>query len=234
MGVVSALFVILLSASGLILHQGQFLGLGSSFVNSPGMLAWYGIEVPRLTLSFASGSHRASLIADAIYFDTDRLPGSYSFLAGLVPTEFGYALATDDQILLLTQEGELIEVLGAVHGSPRGIESIGRDDSQGKPLIYLRSNAAVVQADLNALTWTDSAAPESQIQWASSSSATSALIETIRKDYGGSLLSWERLVLDVHSGRFLGGLGVVLVDIMAILFLLMAITGVWIWSRRRS
>jgi len=41
-------------------------------------------------------------------------------------------------------------------------------------------------------------------------------------------------LLDIHSGRVLGSLGVVLVDLMALLFMLMAASGAWIWSRRRN
>ena len=63
-------------------------------------------------------------------------------------------------------------------------------------------------------------------------------IETLeatgRKPNLFSLISWERLLLDIHSGRVLGSLGVVLVDLMALLFMLMAASGVWIWSRRRN
>ena len=41
-------------------------------------------------------------------------------------------------------------------------------------------------------------------------------------------------MLDLHSGRILGSWGVYLVDAAAILFMLLAITGVWLWGKRRA
>ena len=52
--------------------------------------------------------------------------------------------------------------------------------------------------------------------------------------YRGRGLSMEKLILDVHSGRILGRFGVILVDLAAVLFLLLSITGTWIWIRRKS
>ena len=52
--------------------------------------------------------------------------------------------------------------------------------------------------------------------------------------YRGYGLTLERVLLDLHSGRVLGSAGVLLVDAAAILFLLLAISGLWLWSRRRT
>jgi len=230
MGVTSALFVILLSISGLILHQSVRLDLDRQFIESSTMLAWYDIEVPGITLSYSAADDRVSLIADAIYFNARRVAGSYSALVGLVHTDFAYALATNDQILLLTRDGDLVEVLGSVHGVPFGIEAIGSAEDGA---VYLKIAGSLIEADLDALTWAGSVMQESAIEWSSSSAPSEQMAGRIGSDYAASLLSWERLVLDIHSGRFLGKFGVVLVDIMALLFVFMAVTGIWIWSRRR-
>ncbi|MBQ13009.1 MAG: hypothetical protein CMQ17_01195, partial [Gammaproteobacteria bacterium] len=66
------------------------------------------------------------------------------------------------------------------------------------------------------------------------STVPEGLEAAIREHYRSTLLSVERLVLDLHSGRIFGAAGALLVDIMAVLFMLMAATGVWIWLRRRS
>ena len=191
MGIVSALFVVLLSISGLALHHSLSLGLNARFTNSDLLLNWYDIEVPDITLSYTVDEHSISLIADALYFDDIRIPGMFSTLQGLVGTSFGY--------------------LGTV---------------------YVSTREAALQVNLNTLQWVNA---EASIR----SFNTLAKLDgdktaAIQKDYGDSLLSWERLILDIHSGRVLGGMGVFLVDLMAILFVLMAMTGVWIWSRRRS
>lgn len=231
MGLVSALFVILLSVSGLVIHHSPRLNLDQRFINSSAMLGWYGIEAPDISISFALGDHQASLIADSIYLDSVRLADGFNFLIGLLETEFGFLIATNDQLLLVTAEYELIEALGSVHGIPRGLMAIG---SGLEDEIYLRNGDSIFAADLDALTWLPATLGQEQIQWSRASTPNVDLAELIKSDYSSSLLSWERLILDIHSGRFLGGFGVVLVDIMALLFMFMAITGVWVWTRRRS
>jgi len=231
MGVISALFVILLSISGFIIHHSLALDLDNRFIDSNVLLSWYGIEVPDISISFSSGGRTASLIADVIYFDTIRLVGSYNSLLGLMETDFGFVIATSDQLLLVTDDSQLIEVLGSAHEVPAVIDGIGFAETSS---VYLKSRGVVIEADVEALSWPISSLTESQIQWSTASSLDTSTAELIKSAYSGSLLSWDRLILDVHSGRVLGSFGVLLVDIMAVLFALMAISGVWIWSRRRS
>ncbi|MCH7816129.1 MAG: PepSY domain-containing protein [Proteobacteria bacterium] len=231
MGITSALFVILLSVSGLALHHGESLDLDSRFIDSAGMLRWYGIEAPGITLSHSIANHRATLIADAMYFDDHRLPGSYNGLTGMVVADSEFAIATHNQVLLILENGELVEVLSGVHGTPRGIEAIGTTAS-GQ--IYLNSDAGLFEVDIESLSWTESTLQQALIDWSIPSAPRAETADQIQSDYAASLISWERLMLDIHSGRLLGDFGVLLVDIMTILFVLMAATGVWIWSRRRS
>lgn len=231
MGVASALFVILLSLSGLVIHHSSRLSLDQKFIGSSSMLSWYGIEAPAITLSYRVDNHQASLIADSVYFDRQRLSGRFDSLIGLARTESAYLIATNDQLLLVTEEAELIEVLGSVHGLPRAMSAIGTASDGG---IYLRNNEGVYAADIDALRWSLLAMPPAQVQWNTASEPSAEISEGISSDYRNSLLSWDRVILDIHSGRFFGYLGVVLVDVMALLFVLMGISGVWIWSRRRS
>jgi hypothetical protein len=231
MGVVSALFIILLSFSGLILHHSSLFDLNDQFIDSSGLLSWYDIEVPDISIAYRAGQHGVQLIAESIYFDSVRLPGSYPDLKGLVATDFGFVAASASQLLLLTDRGEVIEVLGRVNRLPMGIRRIG---SSGSGQLVLETNAGLFDADLERLRWSQSVSAESQLDWSESSATDEELTSQVRSDYAASLISWERLLLDIHSGRALGSLGVVLVDLMALLFMLMAVSGVWIWTRRRN
>jgi len=59
------------------------------------------------------------------------------------------------------------------------------------------------------------------------------MIITYQTPYRGKGLPGERVILDIHSGRILGYVGVLLVDFMAILFLLLAMSGIWMWYKYR-
>ena len=50
--------------------------------------------------------------------------------------------------------------------------------------------------------------------------------------YRGHGLPLERVLLDLHSGRILGKWGVWLIDVVAILLFVLAITGSWMWFQR--
>jgi uncharacterized iron-regulated membrane protein len=56
----------------------------------------------------------------------------------------------------------------------------------------------------------------------------------LQRSYRGIGLSAERVMLDLHSGRILGRAGVYLVDAAAIVFLLLAVSGTWLWARRQA
>jgi len=230
MGIVSALFVILLSVSGLALHHSAKLSLDDSFIASSVLLDWYDIEVPDVSDSYRVDNHIVSSIADTFYFDQRRLPGNYSALKGLIKTAFGFVLATSNQLLLLTDTGDVIETLSSVHGVPANIQQLGAD-SDG--LVYIRDPGSVRLADLDTLEFSVLAEPPALI-WSVPEAVDASHADAIQTAYAASLLSWERLILDIHSGRVLGNIGVLLVDIMALLFIFMAVTGVWIWSRRRA
>ena len=48
------------------------------------------------------------------------------------------------------------------------------------------------------------------------------------------MLNTERVVRDIHNGRILGPWGALLMDGMALAFMGMALTGAWMWWKRRN
>ena len=49
--------------------------------------------------------------------------------------------------------------------------------------------------------------------------------------YSGSPLSYERVLLDLHSGRIFGRVGVLVVDAAAVALLLLALSGFYMWFK---
>lgn len=47
-------------------------------------------------------------------------------------------------------------------------------------------------------------------------------------------LTVDRVLLDIHTGRFFGSYGHYVMDIAAILFLILSVTGFYMWYRRYS
>ena len=64
-------------------------------------------------------------------------------------------------------------------------------------------------------------------------SASPALIELLGK-FRGKGLSVERVIIDIHSGRFLGKYGIWIIDVVAIFFLVLSTSGWCVWFKRRA
>jgi uncharacterized iron-regulated membrane protein len=149
----------------------------------------------------------------------------------LARSENSIVAASPERLFLISSTAELIEILGAVHGVPGQIEALATDAQNS---LLIRTAEGVYRADLENLDFDSLDQNNTQLDWSAPAQLNPDLVARIRNNYGDLLISWERLILDIHSGRIIGQWGVILVDVMAILFLTMAVTGVWIWSRRRS
>ncbi|MEK9766944.1 MAG: PepSY-associated TM helix domain-containing protein, partial [Thalassolituus sp.] len=50
-----------------------------------------------------------------------------------------------------------------------------------------------------------------------------------------SSISLQRIVLDIHSGRWFGSWGIWMMDLAAVVLILLSISGLWLWwSRGRN
>ncbi len=223
------MFVVLLSISGLALQHSATLGLDTGQAGTGWMLRFYGIDRPQVAASFSAGGDYVSGIGNALYFSEQRLQGIFAPLRGVVATAFGFAAATGNQLVLLTENGELVETLTAVHGIPRNLQRIGLAGDT----VVLQALVDIYSIDLD----TAEVVPLDQdqpVRWSETIATPADTAAVIEQDYAASLISWERILLDVHSGRILGRGGAILMDVMAILFLFMAVTGIFLWTRKRG
>ncbi len=231
-GVTASLFVVVLAITGLALNHTERLELDQKFIGSSLLLDWYNISLPDDPVSFATENHRISLLGERLYFDDKELEDHAVKLFGAVQIDHSIIVAIPGEILLLDQRGELIEKLSGAEGVPAGMKRIGLS-SQNQLVVQASDGekSGEYLTDLDSLNWDEKQVLDAN--WSESSAITDTLKTTLSKAYRGKGLSIERVLLDIHSGRILGGFGVLLIDAAAVLFLILAITGVWMWSRSR-
>jgi len=123
MGLAAALFVIVLTITGLALNHTEELGLDSSTVQSNTLLDWYGIHAPDIKTGYRAGAHYVTEVGDNIYWDTAEIPGVHSPLIGVVENSGLLIIAVEGRLLLFTAEGELVEQLGSAAGVPAALIS---------------------------------------------------------------------------------------------------------------
>jgi hypothetical protein len=229
MGLAASLFVILLTITGLALNHTEELGLDSRSVRSDVLLDWYGIDAPDIKKSYRAGAHRITEVGENIYLDTEKIAGLTTPLIGAVEFSNFIIVGVEDRLLLFTAEGELVEQLGDAAGVPSGMQAIGLT-ADGN--LAARSAEGYFFVNTDFIEWhkTDSLAAT----WAHSEAPSLQLEQSLKASWRGSGLSLERVMLDLHSGRILGSRGVYLVDAAAVLFLMLAVTGVLLWGKRRA
>jgi len=227
-GISAAFFVMLLVVSGLLLNHTDELKLQNIFVKNEKLLEWYHIQPKSQIKSFRVDQHWVTQIDSRLYFDQMELADHIGNLFGVVSISDGYVVALDRSLLILTLSGEIVEGLSGAEGVPSGIKSIGLSEEEG---IVIKAAHGDYLADLDAMEWREK--DGMLVNWSESQEAPENLYDQLLILYRGKGLPLERVILDIHSGRILGQAGVLLIDFMAVLFLLLAMSGVWMWLKYR-
>ncbi|MEZ5543496.1 MAG: PepSY domain-containing protein [Pseudomonadota bacterium] len=227
LGLAAAAFVVVLAATGLLLNHTEELGLDSINIASPALLDWYGVHAPEQLLVYRAGAHAVCAAQDRIFLDQVRLPGTQGPLQGAVEFAGLVVVATGSQLLLLEPAGTLVERLDAASGIPADIRAIGVSD---RDELALRTTGGSFLTDADFLAWRP--AGNAAVRWAAPTQPTAAERTALNHAWRGDGLTLERIMLDLHSGRILGSGGIYLMDGAAILFLLLAVSGIWLWGKR--
>jgi len=228
-GLSAALLVVILSVSGLALNHTESLGMDSTHVQSESLLDWYGIHAPDEFSSYSADSVLFTGVNELVFRDSRLLPDVTPPLFGTIAYQGFIVIASRDQLTLLSQDGQLIENIGSAGGMPAGMEAIGTTTDGA---IAIKAAHGYYLTDERFLEWTETDTVDAT--WSTKSATPPELTRAIQTAYRGNGLPLERVVLDLHSGRILGDAGVLLVDVAAILFLLLAISGIWLWGKRRT
>lgn len=230
-GLTAALFAVLLSGTGVLLNHTEDLQLDSRFVTSDLVLDWYGVSAPKESLSYAIGDHWVSQFGAQIYWDARELAADQAKLLGAVQMADNIVIAVEGHLLVLDATGDLLETLGGAEGVPAGMQALGMKDGK----LVVRASHGDYLTDQDLLQWEESEQNEVRIPvdaaWARPTFPPEHLKVQLIDAYRGKGLPLERVLLDLHSGRVLGTAGVLVVDLMAILIAILAVTGVWMWVR---
>ena len=228
-GISTAIFVIVLSFTGLVLNHTDELELDAVYVQSEALLDWYGIDTPEDLNSHTSGLISITAVNDQIFWGNKRLAHISAPLAVMLTYSDLVVIASGGALSLFTPDGELVEKLDNVVGVPTGILAIGITP---QALLAVKTARGIYLTDENLLEWSRAVNPD--VAWSVAAPTKPSLIEDLKKAYRGTGLPIERIMLDLHSGRILGRAGIYIMDAAATGFLLLAVSGIWLWIRRRA
>ena len=87
--------------------------------------------------------------------------------------------------------------------------------------VVLDAGDGVYRADSQLLAWERVNGESAGLRWSAPAAADPALLSDLREDYLANILTLERVILDLHSGRIFGRYGPWLMDAAAILLLVL-------------
>lgn len=230
LGLAAAPFVALLVVSGILLNHTEALGLDRRFAAHPWLLSWYGVEADAPESGFPAGESWVAWAGGRIWLDGAPVGESTAPLAGAAAVAGlpAIAAAAADAVWLFAADGSLIEKAPPV-GVPLPVEALAAGPGGA---LFLRAGAGVWEGDSDLVEWRPAAAAATPA-WARAAPLPSAVAARIAESRRGKGLPWERVLLDLHSGRLFGALGPLAMDAAAVLLVLLAASGIYNWTRTR-
>ena len=224
LGLIAIIFALMLAITGMMLNHTETLNLDSRFVKSRLLLRWYGIGSPAPPISYSLGSLWFSQIGKQIFMNNSRLQNTDSSLLGVVKLNDFLVMAFHNQLTLITLDGKVIEYLKNEAGIPKEIQKIGIDKDER---LVLGTPNGDYSTDEEMLIW--HSFKSSEVTWSESASMPSEIEGKLMTVYQGEGLPLERVILDLHSGRIFGSWGVYCFDAIAIVIILLSLTGAYIF-----
>ena len=227
-GAGAALFVILMVASGIAINHSNDLGLDQQPVTQPLLLNWYGIGEPQSIYSFAAGNHWLSFAGSQLYLDGHAVSAISNGVGAIIASDQGLIAAGSKELVWLDSEGRLIERIAWQQAGAGSIDAIGVLPGGG---VVVRSMQQTWLSDTDLLGWKMLEDTTISPVWSHSTPAPEAIQVAITRHYRGDKLSFEQLLLDIHSGRIFGTPGILIYDLLALAVGFLAISGMILWIR---
>jgi len=227
LGALAALFVIMLSITGILLNHTEEFELDQRHLNWPWLLEHYGVAEVEADSVFLLEDKVISQFGDQVFVDAQPVATSLKPILGGIYLEEITVIASHDELILLSHEGEFIEQMGGAMGIPSQIQNIGL--FHGLPVLQTRSG--MWRGDELLEQW--QAISLQGVSWSEPTSMPTVVSQDLARYFYGKGVSVERFVLDLHNGYIIGKLGVWLLDFVAAILILLSLSGLWMWIRKR-
>ena len=226
-GVTVSLFVIVLSATGLLLNFTDTLKLNKTHISTSWLLNHYNIGNFNVS-SFQTDDHLVSQASNFIYLNGHYVLNLKEALVGALNLSENILLATQTSLILIDHNGEIIDEIGKFTGLPESPLGISITDN-GHPVIRGINTYWKGSNELSA--WQPLKGPHPK--WVAPVDTPNDINSLIQQHARSNEIHYERVLLDLHSGRLLGMWGQNIMSISAVLLLVLAVSGIFLWLRKK-
>lgn len=158
LGLLSALWLLLLATTGFLLQQADWLNLSDRYVSSPTLLKWF--NYGQRQQAFDDGQQSLYQIDDVVVFNNHKLSLVEPIIAARWHQDH-WIVATRNSLFWLNDQGQISQQMDDFDGIPTPIEDLMITDR----LLIQSSNAWYeVQDNMLVVRTSDSFAPKSQHQ----------------------------------------------------------------------
>jgi uncharacterized iron-regulated membrane protein len=228
LGIVSAVFLLLLCVTGLALNHASRLGLSNRFLAPDWLLAAYGFRSPEFGPSYTADGHWITLVNGRLFLNGTEVSGvALESLAGAAALADELVAVSNDELVMLSRSGDVLERYRVDAMLPGAVERVALQQNS----LLLFSAGETFAYDGAGLPATDSSGAEPE--WVAPMELPVSLRANIELGYRGPGLSAERVLADLHSGRLFGLSGVVVMDVTAFALCVLAVSGLLLFFRRR-
>lgn len=215
------MFIIALSVTGILLNHGNDLALDKTSIPKS-LLGLYGIDIEPPESGFKSTNQWAVFLQEQLYLNDQMVGACTKSLAGMVESEQQLIAVCEHSIYLLTTAGSLIETDSFADDNFVKVGLSGSD-------IVVQGGKRLYRFDPDEFEIVPiSSGNVTEVQWSISEPLPISLSNKVFDAMDIGEITWERLLLDLHSGRLFGNLGVWLVDLVGVVIILLALSGVWL------
>ncbi|MBL4910234.1 MAG: PepSY domain-containing protein [Alteromonadaceae bacterium] len=223
LGIITAIFIIFLAVTGMMINHANGLSLDTLSVKTPWLLNYYGIKSPNDVRFYAD--KKISITDNYVWLNDKLLFESSTPVISAAKFQQFYIIVNSDQISLYSHQGELVDQLDSTSGVPINISKIAVKNQH----FMVKAADNIMQIDSDFVIW--QIIQDNNIQWIKAEDANKSEIKTAIAQFKGQFLSWEQVLLDAHSGRIFSKTGVFASDIVALLLIMLSLSGLYIWLR---
>ena len=237
-GFTAALFLFNLAITGILLNHSDDLDLHKQYIKTDWLVNLYGVKAPESgkCILVSEWNKNICQLGEKIYLNNLQLLDQTTDLIGAVEFQGLFYLATTTEILIYSQNFELVDRLKQDNGLPVPVGSIGLYDNKlGEKTtlgILISTNQYTWSFNQNDFSWnkTDSdrfvSKPLLPLQ--------GKPLISLQNIYLDSQITQLKFIQDLHSGSILSLPGKLLTDLVGIIIILLAASGFFAWQRRKE
>lgn len=220
-------FLVLIAITGLLLNHSDDLGLPQGYLSAGVAKRLYGIDAPPIDAAFDAAGISIVTAANTVYANGTVIADDAGEIRGAVVSNNLIVIATDREFILTTRDSVLIE--RSAIASAQQLNTIGLVGS--RVIVELSDGRFEFDPNQMQLSALDPAVTD--IVWSEPVQLNDEQLHRVNGAAVGQIISWERVLSDLHSGRILPGVGRYIFDLTALCLLYLCLSGVLLWFRQR-